>query len=58
MYDGAGIHYIGNILGNTEFRTYIDQITNGKLDWAKLDDNFDTVTATGFNVSSVCIMKV
>ncbi|XP_077979087.1 all-trans-retinol 13,14-reductase-like [Glandiceps talaboti] len=39
----VGIHYIGELRHNTMFKIYLDQITNGQLQWVDLDDNFDTV---------------
>lgn len=39
----VGIHYIGKVLGNTEFRAYLDQITDGQLEWASLEKEFDHI---------------
>uniref|UniRef100_A0A4W3HGQ7 Retinol saturase, tandem duplicate 2 n=1 Tax=Callorhinchus milii TaxID=7868 RepID=A0A4W3HGQ7_CALMI len=38
-----GIHYIGELYERSFFRTLINQITNGQLQWAKIDEPFDTV---------------
>ena len=39
----VGIHYIGNITGQSMNRVLTDQITDGQLDWVPLEDVFDTV---------------
>jgi len=39
----VGIHYIGNIAGTSMNRVFIDQLTDGQLDWVPLDEIFDTV---------------
>ncbi|KAF0301505.1 putative all-trans-retinol 13,14-reductase [Amphibalanus amphitrite] len=38
----VGIHYIGNLNTQTPSKTLLDQLTNGQLQWAPLDDEFDT----------------
>ncbi|XP_037093628.1 all-trans-retinol 13,14-reductase-like [Pollicipes pollicipes] len=38
----VGIHYIGNLNSQTSAKTLIDQLTHGQLQWAALDDEFDT----------------
>ncbi|XP_022528563.2 all-trans-retinol 13,14-reductase [Astyanax mexicanus] len=38
-----GIHYIGDLLENEPLRCISDQLTNGQLQWAKLDNPFDKV---------------
>ncbi|MBN3296500.1 RETST reductase, partial [Amia calva] len=39
----VGIHYIGELLEHRPFRCMIDQLTNGQLQWASLDNPFDKV---------------
>uniref|UniRef100_A0A7N6AWX8 All-trans-retinol 13,14-reductase n=1 Tax=Anabas testudineus TaxID=64144 RepID=A0A7N6AWX8_ANATE len=39
----VGIHYIGDLLGNTPFRCTLDQMTNGQLQWVPLENPFDHV---------------
>jgi len=38
----VGIHYIGNLNTQTPSKTLLDQLTNGQLQWAPLDEEFDT----------------
>ncbi|XP_072549610.1 all-trans-retinol 13,14-reductase-like [Salminus brasiliensis] len=38
-----GIHYIGDLLENEPLRCISDQLTNGQLQWAPLDNPFDKV---------------
>jgi len=38
----VGIHYIGNMDQGSPTRTLLDQLTAGQLQWAPLDDRFDT----------------
>ncbi|XP_059812531.1 all-trans-retinol 13,14-reductase-like isoform X2 [Hypanus sabinus] len=38
-----GIHYIGELHKHSLLRTLTDQITDGQLEWAKMDDVFDYV---------------
>ena len=40
----AGIHYIGQMSKQTRSRMLLDQLTRGQLDWARIDDQFDTVS--------------
>ena len=39
-----GVHYIGELEEGTFFRNMFDQITEGQLEWALLDENYDRVT--------------
>ncbi|KAG1664500.1 putative all-trans-retinol 13,14-reductase [Nymphon striatum] len=39
----VGIHYIGEMMHQTFSKTYVDQITDGQLQWAPLEDAFDVV---------------
>ncbi|XP_053574107.1 all-trans-retinol 13,14-reductase [Bombina bombina] len=39
----VGIHYIGQLNEQSPFRLIIDQLTDGQLEWAKMDDPFDVV---------------
>ncbi|XP_045626463.2 all-trans-retinol 13,14-reductase [Procambarus clarkii] len=39
----VGIHYIGELTSQTLMKTYIDQITNGQLEWATMSDDYDVV---------------
>ncbi|XP_072927707.1 all-trans-retinol 13,14-reductase-like isoform X2 [Hemitrygon akajei] len=39
----TGIHYIGELHKHSLLRTLTDQITDGQLEWAKMDDVFDYV---------------
>ncbi|GCC28487.1 all-trans-retinol 13,14-reductase-like [Chiloscyllium punctatum] len=39
----VGIHYIGELYERSFLRTLVDQITDGQLQWAKMDDVFDNV---------------
>ena len=39
----TGIHYIGEMTEGTMTRVLVDQLTEGRLDWTKLEDVFDTV---------------
>ena len=39
----TGIHYIGEMAEGTSTRVLADQLTEGRLDWTKLEDTFDTV---------------
>ncbi|XP_057316646.1 all-trans-retinol 13,14-reductase-like [Hydractinia symbiolongicarpus] len=39
----VGIHYIGEVHGNTLTQTFIDQITEGQLGWAPVEDVIDRV---------------
>lgn len=39
----VGIHYIGEVHGNTITQTFIDQITEGQLGWAPVEDVIDRV---------------
>uniref|UniRef100_A0A3B5MHZ3 All-trans-retinol 13,14-reductase n=1 Tax=Xiphophorus couchianus TaxID=32473 RepID=A0A3B5MHZ3_9TELE len=38
-----GIHYIGDLLGDSPFRCMLDQMTNGQLQWEPLEKAFDHV---------------
>ncbi|XP_061448459.1 all-trans-retinol 13,14-reductase [Rhineura floridana] len=39
----VGIHYIGQMHENSKQRMIVDQLTDGQLQWAKMDSPFDTV---------------
>ncbi|XP_077979098.1 all-trans-retinol 13,14-reductase-like [Glandiceps talaboti] len=39
----VGIHYVGHMNEGHIDRFYIDQLTNGQLQWARLDEPYDTV---------------
>ncbi|XP_072343328.1 all-trans-retinol 13,14-reductase-like [Scyliorhinus torazame] len=39
----VGIHYIGELHEQSFLRTIVDQITDGQMGWAKMDDVFDHV---------------
>ena len=39
----VGIHYIGEVNPGNINRTLLDQITEGQLDWAPLEDMYDIV---------------
>jgi all-trans-retinol 13,14-reductase len=39
----VGIHYIGNMGEGQKDRFLVDQITEGQVVWAPIDDNYDTV---------------
>ena len=39
----TGIHYIGEMAEGTSSRVLVDQLTEGRLDWIKLEDTYDTV---------------
>ncbi|XP_054908075.1 all-trans-retinol 13,14-reductase-like [Poeciliopsis prolifica] len=39
----VGIHYIGDLLGNSPFCCMLDQMTNGQLQWEPLEKAFDHV---------------
>ena len=39
----TGIHYIGEMAEGTLSRILLDQISNGKIEWVKLEEVYDTV---------------
>ncbi|XP_077161971.1 all-trans-retinol 13,14-reductase [Paroedura picta] len=39
----VGIHYIGDMDENSISRTIVDQLTDGQLQWAKMDSPYDVV---------------
>jgi len=39
----VGIHYIGEMGSQTLNKTLLDQISDGQIEWAPLDDDFDVV---------------
>lgn len=39
----VGIHYIGEVAGNTLTHNYVDQITDGQLEWAAVENVIDRV---------------
>lgn len=40
----VGIHYIGEMSTDKVNRTLVDQITDGQVQWDKLDEEFDIVS--------------
>ncbi len=40
----VGIHYIGEMSKDKINRTLVDQITEGQVEWEKLDEEFDVVS--------------
>merc|ERR1712223_304567 len=40
----VGIHYVGEVAKGELNRTLVDQITDGQLEWQKMEDEFDHVT--------------
>ena len=40
----VGIHYIGDVGKQTFNKTLVDQICNGQLEWAPMDDAYDVVS--------------
>jgi len=54
----VGIHYVGEVEGNTLTQTYIDQITEGQLGWAPVEDCIDRVElGTGDDRSTHDVLK-
>ena len=43
----VGIHYIGDVGYPTMFRVLLDQVTDGQLQWAPLEETFD-YTSIGY----------
>ncbi|XP_004612141.2 all-trans-retinol 13,14-reductase [Sorex araneus] len=43
----TGIHYIGRMHEGSEGRFFLDQITEGQLDWVPMDSPFDIVVLDG-----------
>lgn len=43
----VGIHYIGELESGCLNRTLVDQISDGQIEWDKLDDEFDVVVFGG-----------
>ncbi|XP_046452890.1 all-trans-retinol 13,14-reductase-like isoform X2 [Daphnia pulex] len=39
----VGIHYVGNLTRHTLNKTLLDQISDGQIQWALLENNFDRV---------------
>lgn len=39
----VGVHYVGE-MGSGLFRTLFDQLTDGQLEWAQLDDAYDVMS--------------
>ena len=39
----VGVHYVGE-MGRGIFRTLFDQLTDGQLEWAPLDDAYDVMS--------------
>ncbi|XP_062859644.1 inactive all-trans-retinol 13,14-reductase-like [Trichomycterus rosablanca] len=39
----AGLHYVGQLHENSLFKVILDQITEGQVEFVKLDDHFDTI---------------
>ena len=40
----VGIHYIGKMSNGQFNRTFLDQISEGQIEWAPLDDAYDVVS--------------
>ena len=40
----TGVHYIGEMGKQTVFKTMYDQLTDGQIEWAKMDDAYDVVS--------------
>jgi all-trans-retinol 13,14-reductase len=40
----TGVHYIGEMGSQTKAKSLLDQITEGQLEWAKMDDSFDLIS--------------
>lgn len=40
----VGIHYIGNVGKQTFFKTLVDQVSEGQIEWAPLEDAYDVVS--------------
>ena len=47
-----GVHYVGEV-GSGLFRTLFEQLTDGQLEWAKLDDAYD-VMSVGYGADRRC----
>ncbi|XP_048871420.1 inactive all-trans-retinol 13,14-reductase [Brienomyrus brachyistius] len=43
----VGLHYIGQLHENSLFRVALDQITEGQVEFIKLDQHFDTIVIGG-----------
>lgn len=43
LHGSAGIHYLGQLHENSLLRVALDQISEGQLQFARLDEHFDTV---------------
>ena len=43
----TGIHYVGEMARGTMSRVLIDQLTEGRLEWVKLEEVYDTVVLGG-----------
>jgi hypothetical protein len=39
-----GVHYVGDVSSQTLTKTLCDQITDGQLEWATLDDAYDVIS--------------
>ncbi|CAH1277367.1 RETSAT [Branchiostoma lanceolatum] len=46
----VGVHYIGEMCGSTMNKVLFDQLTEGQLQWEKLDDTLDVVALGSENV--------
>ena len=47
----VGIHYIGEMSAGNLTKTLVDQISDGQLEWERLDDDFNLVViGTGSNL--------
>lgn len=40
----VGIHYIGEMFDGALNKTFLDQITDGQLEWNRLDEEYDMVS--------------
>ena len=46
----VGIHYIGKMSNGQFNRTFLDQISEGQIEWAPLDDAYDVVSIGEFTL--------
>ena len=46
----VGIHYIGKMSNGQFNRTFLDQISQGQIEWAPLDDAYDVVSIGEFTL--------
>ena len=56
----VGIHYIGECANNTLTHTFVNQITEGQLEWAPVGDVIDKVELGNYVsdlLTSFCLSK-